>query len=68
MEYGGVVTTFNQLSRLGNSHFMNLFKAPPDASLTEIVKILGHFTRFVDMDMVEEITSHVTQAEVEGTL
>lgn len=68
MEDRGTTTTFNQLSHLGNSHFRKLFKAPPGVSLAEIVRIAGHFPRFVDVDTTEELTSPVTQAKLEGTL
>lgn len=68
MEDGSMPTTFRQLSQLGNTHFKHLFMAPQEATIAEIVKIAGHFPRFVDLDSTKDLISSVTQAELEGTL
>lgn len=65
---GGVVDTFNKLSLLGTSHFQNLYKTPPGSNLASIIQVASHFTRFVDEDMADDLTSPVTIVELEGTL
>lgn len=65
---GNLATSFNQLAHLGNSHFQKLFKAPPGATLAEIVWIVGHFPQFIDPKEVEELTTPVMIGELEITL
>lgn len=65
---GGMVDTFNKLSLLGTSHFQNLYKTPPGSNLADIIQVDGHFPRFVDEDMADDINSPVTTVELEGTL
>ncbi len=56
------------MAHLGNTHFQKLFKAPPRATLTDIVQIVGHFNRFIGPNEVEELTSPITMGELESTL
>jgi len=47
---------------------LKLFKAPPPATLAEIVQRDGLFPQFADPEEVEEITNPVTMGELEITL
>jgi len=67
-EDGNMASSFSQPSQLGSTHFINLFRAPCEASIAEIVQIAGHFPRFVDEDSYEELNSLITIGELEGTL
>lgn len=60
-EQGLIAKTYNQLARLSNTHFKQLFKAPPGSPL------VGHFPRFVEPDLVEDLIKPVTMGELEGT-
>jgi len=65
---GGIAKTFHQLSQLGISHFQQRFKEPPVTNLAKIIQVAGHFPRFVDQEMADEITSPIIRDELEGKL
>lgn len=65
---GGVANSFNKLSHLGSSHFRNLYKQPPGSTIADIIKIVGHFPRFVNEEEAEVLYDLVTPGELESTL
>jgi len=68
MEQGLLANTHLHLARLGNTHFKQLFKAPPRTPLADIIRIAGHFPRFLEPDMKEDIIKAITMGELESTL
>lgn len=55
-----MVESFDELSELGVEHFLSLFKAQEEASIAEIIRIVGFFPRFledVDNNMLMEEVS-----------
>lgn len=67
-EHGLIAKTYNQLARMGNTHFKQLYKAPLGTSLADIIRILGHYPRFVEPDLKLDLIKPVTMGELEGTL
>lgn len=67
-DHGQFTHNFHQLAHLGNNHFQQLFRAPPGASLAEIICIARLFPCFVDLDASEDLTEHVPMGELEITL
>lgn len=53
--------SFNQLAALGTSNFGQLFKASQEATLAEVIKVASLFSRFVDPDIVEDLSKPVSQ-------
>jgi len=49
-EQGIRVSSYQKLASLGTSHFKKLYKAPPNASLAEIIRVDQLFQRFVDQE------------------
>lgn len=50
------------------SHFGYLLRAPPDANLVDIIRVVILFPRYVDQDACEDIINIVTMREVEATI
>lgn len=67
-DFGHQVHSFNHLATLGNTHFNRLYKAPQDATLAEIIRVVGFFPKFVNQEDVENLVSPITMGELEGTL
>eukprot|EP00253_Pinus_taeda_P004125 PITA_04125 len=65
---GCTTHTFHQLSQLGIAHFKQLFKAPTGSNLAEIIRVVGHFPRFVEHEAADELIVHATIGELEQTL
>lgn len=65
---GGIVDSFNKISHLGSSHFLNLYKSPPGENLADIIIMVGHLPRFVNEEEVEELFALVTSRELESML
>lgn len=65
---GSSMQSFNSLANLGISHFYKLFKAPQEASLIEIIKIVGIFPRFVDEEATKALNAPMPLGELEFVL
>eukprot|EP00253_Pinus_taeda_P003005 PITA_03005 len=65
---GESADNFQKLSRLGTSHFRNLFRAPQDVNLANIIQVVGLFPRYVGAKEANELNTPVTLEELEGTL
>lgn len=49
-------------------HFGRLSKAPPEANLVEIIRVVGLFPIYVDLETRESLLSLVTMGELEATI
>eukprot|EP00253_Pinus_taeda_P030029 PITA_30029 len=67
-EHGQVIQTFRELAALANSHFKDIYKAPPIVAQAEVMRIAHLFPIFVDLELDLELTREVTLDELEGTL
>jgi len=47
-EQGKSMKSFHDLAELANTHFKDIFKEPPIATLAEVMHIAQSFPRFVD--------------------
>lgn len=65
---GTQAKTFHQLVNLVITHFGRLFKAPPGENLTEIIRVAGHFPRYVEQDIGEGLLNSVTMGELEAII
>lgn len=52
---------------MGNTYSKKLFKEPPGATLVDIIRIVGHFPRFAELDTEEDFIKPFTMGELEGT-
>ena len=46
----GVAKSFPELASLGKEHFSRIFKAPPEVSIVEVVRVAQLFLRYVDVE------------------
>eukprot|EP00253_Pinus_taeda_P026516 PITA_26516 len=67
-EDGRLANSHAILSNLGISDFIKMFKSPPGATLLDIIRLVGHFPRFLKPDSMEDLTKPVTLGEFESTL
>lgn len=65
---GELADNFQKLSRLGTSHFQNLFIAPQEVNLADIIHVAGLFPRYVGEEEENELIAPVTLEELEGVL
>lgn len=65
---GEQADNFQKLSRLGTSHFQNLFRSPQEANLVDIIQVAGLFPRYVEEEAAIELNAPVTLEELEGNL
>eukprot|EP00253_Pinus_taeda_P004777 PITA_04777 len=65
---GQLATTQQDLARLANEHFCNIYKAPRDVNILEIMGVEKHFPRFAQQEDWENLTMEVTKEELEVTL
>lgn len=63
-----IVNTHPQLALLGNTHFKQLFKAPPGTPLVDIIYIAGRFPIFVEPDLMQDLIKLITMGELESSL
>ena len=68
-EHDATQSSFNEKARIGVAHFKNLFKAPPWASIVEVIRVAQLFPRFVEeednLSLMEElkVTLHSFQKD-----
>jgi len=67
-KYGKQANSFEELSLMGRSHFKNLFKAPSEVSLAEVIQTTQTFSRYVDEEDTEELMGEVSRGELEGII
>lgn len=60
--------TFNSLSDLGQRHFQSLFADSGEATIAEVIKTAQCFSRFVEEEEAEDLSSPVTEEEVESII
>ena len=65
---GTSATTFEQLAQKDITHFKDLYKAPQQSSLTEIIKVATLFPRYVDQNSTKDLLALVTFGELEYVL
>eukprot|EP00253_Pinus_taeda_P018044 PITA_18044 len=65
---GESANNFQKLSRLGTSHFRNLFRAPQEVNLADIIHVAGLFPRYVGEEEANKLNVPVTLEELEGIL
>lgn len=63
-----MAATHPQLAQLGISHFKQRFKAPLAPSLLEIINLVGHFLRYLDLDGIDDLIKPISIGELESTL
>lgn len=62
------VHSFHHLTSLNTSHFRNLYKAPQEATLAEIIRVGGLFPQFVDQEVAEDLYKLVSMGVLENAL
>jgi len=62
------VDTFPYLASLATSHFEQVYQAPPNATLAEVIRVAQLFPQFVDQENVMDLNREVTLVELEATL
>lgn len=67
-EQGELVNTFPRLAVMATSHFRNIYKTPPNATLAEIMRTAQLFPRFVDQEEALELEKEVSVGEMESSL
>ena len=60
--------TFPQLATLTTSHFKQVYQAPPNPTLEEVIRVAQLFPRFVDQEDSMDLNREVTLGELEATL
>ena len=63
-----MVDIFPQLATLATSHFKQVYQAPPNATLVEVIRVAQLFPRFVDQEDAMDLNREVTLGELEATL
>ena len=63
-EEGTSYVSFEEKASCGVTHFQQLFKAPAQASIAEIIQLAQMFPRFVDEEGNEELLKAVTEEEL----
>lgn len=53
---------------MASSHFKQIYRAPPNANLTEIIQVAQLFPRFVEQEDGRELAKEFTLGELEATL
>lgn len=67
-EQGIGLDTFSQLATLATSHFKQVYQAPPNATLAEVIRVAQLFPRFVNQENDMDLNREVTLGELEATL
>jgi len=62
------VNTFQQLAFLATSHFKQIYKAPPNVTLSEVIQVAQLFPQFLDQETAMDLNQEVTMGELEATL
>lgn len=67
-EQGHTVHTLPNLAALALSHFKQFYKAPPNATLAEVMRTSQLFPRFIEQEDALDLTREVTMGELKATL
>jgi len=67
-EEGVTHHTFEDKARCGVNHFQNLFKAPEQASIAEVIRVAQLFPRFVDDEGNQALMKEVDEEEIKAAL
>lgn len=67
-EQGELVNTFPHLVATATTHFRNIYKSPPNATLAKIMRISQLFPRIFEQEEGLELTKEVSLGELEDTL
>jgi len=62
------VDTFPHLASLATSHFKQVYQAPPNATLAEVIRVAHLFPRFIEREDVMDLYREVTLGELEASL
>ena len=60
--------TFEDKARCGVNHFQNLFRAPEQASIAEVIRVAQLFPRFVDDGGNQELMKEVDEEELKEAI
>lgn len=53
---------------MAKEHFCNIYKAPREVNILEIMRVAEHFPRFAQQENWENLTMEVSKEELEATL
>ena len=67
-EHGATQSSFDEKDRIRVSHFKNLFKAPTQDSLAEVIRVAQMFPRFVEEEYNLLLMEVVTAEELKVAL
>ena len=67
-EEGNTHVTFEDKATCGVNHFQRLFKAPPHATIEEVIRLAQMFPRFVDEKDNGELMKEVSEDELKEVL
>eukprot|EP00253_Pinus_taeda_P008617 PITA_08617 len=62
------VHTFQQLASLATTHFKYIYQAPPNATISEVIRVAQLFPQFFDRETTLEFNREVSMGELEATL
>jgi hypothetical protein len=65
---GNEVSSFQDLAQLGKSHFQNLFKAPNEENIVDIIRLATHFPQFTNEESNRVLMEEVTENEIQEVL
>jgi len=61
-------SNFEDKARCGVNHFQNLFRAPNQANIAEVIRLAQKFPRFVDEDGNRELMAAISEEELKTVL
>eukprot|EP00253_Pinus_taeda_P033090 PITA_33090 len=67
-EQNQIITSQRNLARLATDHFKGIYRAPREANILEIMRVVEKFPRFVLQEDSDELTKEVTMKELEATI
>ena len=67
-EQGEAHSSFEGKAKIGVEHFKNLFKAPNQASIAEVIRVAQLFPRFVEEEYNKFLMEEVIEEELKETL
>lgn len=65
---GWEVSSFSDLSGLGQRHFQRIFSDPGEATIAEVMRTAQCFPRFVEEEEADELSIPVSKEEDEATM
>ena len=64
----GTHVAFEDKARCGVNHFQKLFKAPPQGSIEDVIRLSQMFPRFVDEEENRDLVKELTEEELKEVL